>query len=164
MKKVFFLPITLAIIFFSCSTNNKLAQEASSIESNFDSPDNIFQDSSFVDAKLAELMIKAFPKHKYRGWRKKRLLNTWATFSPHLLEEATKNKAFTITYFMAAILDEGDSSGLPTVLMQVKHGSSTVAVNGKGVDSEDKFPAFTYSYYKPISICPPPPTGCKLQN
>jgi hypothetical protein len=152
-------------VFFSCSTNKRLVEQANSISSNFDSPDNYFHDSSFIDAKLAELMIKDFPRHKYRGLRKNRLKYAWATFSPHLLEEINKEKNVKITFFLANILAKGDSFRLPTVLMQIKLGSSAVAVNGKGAANADEFPLFaTYIYYKPVSLCPPPPTDCRLQN
>jgi hypothetical protein len=165
MRQSIFLLTELMFIFFSCSTNNKLAEQANGITSNFDSPDNYFKDSSFIDAKLAELMIKDFPKHKYRGWRKNRLKYAWASFSPHLLEEVNKNKNVRITFFLANILKKGDSFRLPTVVMQIKLNSSAVAVNGKGVAYENQFPlTASYIYYGPSSLCPPPTNDCKLAN
>jgi hypothetical protein len=164
MKQLIFLSTAVTLFFFSCSTNKNLSKHAESFENDFNSPDNYFKDSSFIETKLAESMIYYFPNHNYRGVRKNRLRNAWATFSPALLSKVNDNKnknVLKVTFFLATILEKGDKYLLPTVIMQVKLNSA--GQSGKG-SADESLPQTSLSYYRPIDLCPPPSSNCKLDN
>jgi hypothetical protein len=132
----------------------------------FNSPDNYLHDSSYIPDSIAIAMIELFPRHKFRGWRHKKLTDINVSFDPHLLQSVSNNPDVTrIKYFPAANTKRGKYYKYPTVLMQVilNVPDSNVDKSNGSASEELRPPALVTQYYSPVYICPPPTNDCKIQ-
>lgn len=157
MKKFIFLMVVVMLFLISCSSNKKISNDADF--SMLSASENYFNSPNAISESEAKAMIAGFPKHKYRGWRHKKLINGWSRFdTADIRKIITDPNVDSIKFFSAVVLKNNnrDSSLVPTLVIQVVFKPGTM---GKGDALQQPS-----AYFKTIKICPPPAAGCRVSG
>ncbi len=166
MKKIIFLIGSAVFFLISCSTGKHARNQMAALE-NFKKPDsseNYFGSDNAISEEAAKKIIAKFPKHNYRGWRKKRLNSAWGFFDTTDLKKVVNNvNVEEIKFFWGAIDKDGDKN-VPTIVLQAKIRKTSHKPNGKGSSGEQLFVPETYQYIISIGLCPPPDGDCAVEN
>lgn len=146
MKQLFFATAIVVFLFNACSPAGQIPK---SITTKATDDEDFFSSGNAIPAELAEAMIKDFPKHKFRGWRKNKLMYSQAMFEKDdLTKVLNQDNVDSIKFFLAA---RKDTVGYPIVILAAYLKNKTY--NGKIYKS--------IQYIKAAHYCPPPP-GCTL--
>ena len=107
------------------------------------------------------LMIGTFPKHKYRGLRKKRLDSAWTQFGVQTLRDILGNtNVDSFKIFLAVDINPENATTfrLPTVVIQIKLKEIATPIS-KGSSSI----LAQYQYLSGSQLCPPPKSSCRVK-
>ncbi len=140
MKKIILLMGAFMFLVISCSSNKYVAKSNS-------------------DDDIAKTMISVFPTHKYRFLKMGKLRNTSSFLDIGVLRDIINNpNVDSIKFFLAAEIDKGAQFRYPTVVLQI---ISTDPSQPKGKGSN--LMRLNYQYKRTITLCPPPPGGCRIE-
>lgn len=117
-----------------------------------------------ISPDSAKIFIRNFPRHTYRGLRKKRLNNAWSEFDNSLTKQlANDSEVDKIVYLLASFPKKKSYKklkGHPFVLMKVITKEISMSAPPTALSSHLTIKKALQVYFIPGKICPPPDAGC----
>lgn len=166
MKKVFLLFTVISLHLISCNSTKKIALAPTSEDQDYYNDPLVKKYEHFVGfipPSLALEYVKAFRKHKYRGFGKKNLQNAWSTFDRNLITTLTNDDGVDSVCFLFGAYRHkdhvGDSLKHPFVIML---GIKESKDKARGSESNNPARLVVPIYFMPAKICPPPNAGCRI--